>query len=342
MKSDQTKDELQLPAKIRNEIQSFHDSIEGDLSDKTVEDYTIYIKGFYKDRLNTTGVDTGIIRLSGEAEFMEARKAMKEFIDSRATEYGLKKYCEFLDDRADSYEEVINAHRLKDEIHGTGKKSQQQSKKSKVKKKILPFDKVKKIVQNAPNHTETLPPTELELFLQVMYETAGRVGDILQLQWHDIGREELGAKDLDETELVIAAERSKSKNDGVVEIESSTLDRVQRHKQQRGSPGSGERVFFADEPDLKKLYNRIAYAFNTAAEDDADHPHATTHWFRHSRLTHLGQKMLADGKSYPEVKERLRKYGRHDSSDVTETYIEVLKDKDTGSIQEYSQIEWEE
>jgi hypothetical protein len=51
-------------------------------------------------------------------------------------------------------------------------------------------------------------------------------------------------------------------------------------------------------------------------------------------------EMREDGKSYAEVKERLRKYGRHQSGETTEIYIKILKDRQAESVRKYSTISW--
>jgi len=50
--------------------------------------------------------------------------------------------------------------------------------------------------------------------------------------------------------------------------------------------------------------------------------------------------MLKDGHDYPYVKERLRRYARHESAETTEIYIELLKKQSQEKIKKYSPINW--
>jgi integrase len=91
--------------------------------------------------------------------------------------------------------------------------------------------------------------------------------------------------------------------------------------------------------DDKRYYDRILSAMQTAAHrySGLGETEVGTHDFRHSRLVHLGEKMLDDGHSYPEVRERLQKYGRHHDQDTTEIYIGILKNRDTIDLRKYDE-----
>jgi len=202
---------------------------------------------------------------------------------------------------------------------------------------VISPTKVVELINTAEKQTNS-KPQETRTALQFMYDTAARRKGVAFIEWQDFWRDEFQGKQLDDNELIIHWKRSKSKITGVVEVSQDTLRRLQSLEQERENPSPQERIFFADlkrSSARQKIYNE----FKKAAAS-IGWPEVSPHWFRHSRLTHLGQEMLKEGHDYPYVKERLRKYGRHESSDTTEDYIELLKRQDQEKITKYSNIEW--
>jgi len=332
----------ELPDPIKDEILDFFDwfSEKTDSTD-TLEDYSAYVKGFYTKTHARTGIEEPV-QLETDQDLNQVKSQMKRYIGSRATEYGLRKYLEYLQNMR-GMQETRHAKLLDDMLQGVGKKNQNRSRKEKIGAKVRSREKVETIIETAPDHTTTLDEDELQLFLRVMYETAGRVGDVQRLLWGDVDKENLHGNELDENEIVIDAQRSKSKESGSVRLSDGTLQRLQEHRERDDiDDGPDQFVFFQDRESRDKNYRRIRRAFRGAGKEagipvknDTDFG---THNFRHSRLTHLGRQMLEDEErdlDYSTVRERLRSYARHIRAEDTEVYIDLLKEKYQIDISKY-------
>jgi integrase len=332
----------EVPHSIEQEILDFYDwfSDKTDSTD-TLEDYTAYVKGFYVKTHGRTGIEHPV-QLETDQDLNQVKSQMKRYIGSRATEYGLRKYLDYLQDMR-GIQETRNAKLLDDMLQGVGKKNQNRSRKEKIGAKVRSREKIETIIETAPDHTNTLDEDELELFLRVMYETAGRVGDVQRLLWGDVDRENLHGNELDQNEIVIDAQRSKSKESGSVRLSDETMQRLREHrKKDEIDDGPDQFVFFQDRESKDKNYRRIRRSFRSGGKEagipiNSDEDFGT-HNFRHSRLTHLGRQMLEDEErdlNYSTVRERLRSYGRHKNVDDTEVYIELLKEKYQIDISKY-------
>lgn len=347
-------DKILLPGDLTHHIEGDTDDDEQDSfkeflrddgkSDKTIHDYTSYVRGFYarSDR-------ESIIDLADEPDHI--KDDMLAYIGSQATEYGLKAYLKWWMRYGDR-DAAKEARYIKDLIHGTGASDASVDEVSRLKRKIIPTGKVRAIIEHAPEYTNTFDPGELRLMLRCMYQTASRSDGMLRWQWQDVLADTFGARDLQKlesatdyylehdvdkgavpVEVLIRGERSKSKATGVVYVFLSTYEELLQHRPDDAS--ATDHVFFPDIEDRERAYKRLRYCFNKAAAEDAYEPAATTHWFRHSRLTNIGKRMLGDGHSYAEVKSELQRYARHQDAATTETYIDVLKDLDDPEMKNY-------
>jgi len=331
-----------LPRELKQEIVDFHDWFKDRTdSDKTLEDYTAYVKGFYRSIYKRKGQDQPI-EIDSNSKLSEAETDMKQYVGSRATEYGIRKYLNYLED-VRGIAETRNAQLLDNMLQGYGKREDNRSRKEKIGSKVRSRDKIETIIETAPDHTNTLDEDELQLFLRVMYETAGRVGDIQRLLWGDVVQEELHGSELEDQQIVINAQRSKSEESGSVTLSDETFEALMEHRSQDGvDDDPDEFVFFQDRNSRMQNYHRIRRSVRAGGkeagipvENDDDFG---THNFRHSRLTHLGRQMLEDDErdlEYSAVKERLRTYARHKNASDTETYIEILKERFQIDVSKY-------
>lgn len=320
-------------------------------SEKTYHDYLSYVKGMYVKGSADYGIDRPLT-LTDEEEFNIADELMSDYIGSQATEYGVRKYLEYLIEERD-YEEKKNARLLKEQLKGKGDKGKSRSRKDKIGSKVRSKAKVRTIYRQAPEHTATLRKDELYLFLRLMYDTAARVGDVQRLKWRDYDGDYMGKSLKDKPKrMKIEAARSKSEETGVAHLKPKTAELLKEHREfvqnsDDYSDDPGKYIFFQNRNTRKRNYRRIRRAFRAGGKDagiplegkEKDEDFGT-HNFRHSRLTHLGRAMLEDDDkdySYSEVRERLRRYARHQDPSTTEVYIEILKEDYGIDIAEYTE-----
>jgi len=344
-----------LPENILDELTSFNRWLEKKKKNKTRSDYLTYVAGFYAyskeehDRIRVVDFNTEEPEEDSpyeNSEYDRTKDHMMDYIHerSKAVEYGLKAYLDFITkDRV--RDQAREATFLRDEIHGEGDTTIERTREDKIGEKVRSKNTVEKVVSYAPTHTKSMEKDQLSLFLQVMYDTAGRVRDILKLQWRDVDKDRFKDQELGENQIFISADRSKSRNSGIVNLRSDTKKRLEEYRGRKDIDDSpNKQVFFQDrEPGPwpteqgKRYYDRILRAMKTAAYKHAGlgKKEMGTHDFRHSRLVHYGRAMIDDGHTYATAKERLQDYGRHDDMETTEIYIEILKEPEKIDLTKY-------
>lgn len=340
--------EIRKNTEIRDELIGFNQWLDKKKKNKTRSDYLIYTAGYYQYAYEEHSRITPIDLSDGNIALDDIKHEMTEYIreHSKAVEYGLKSYLDYIQEEKGS-EEARQAMFLRDQISGVGDQTKERTKEDKIGEKVRSRNTVDTVIEKAPEYSRTLDADEFQLFLRLMYDTAGRVRDILKLQWRDVDRDGFKNQSIDEDQIFISAERSKSKNSGIVNLRNRTLELLNAYRDQTNvDTDPTAQVFFQDRDrgpwptdDDKRYYDRILSAMQTAAHrySGLGKTEIGTHDFRHSRLVHLGAKMLDDSHSYPEVRERLQKYGRHDDQETTEIYIGILKNRDTIDLRKYDE-----
>jgi len=321
-------DGLSVSPTIEDHLQKFRNWLS--LAPRSKDNYTARVRSFY----HHTGRDTPLN--PAELTDLDAELLTDDLVTHISCEtdkYALKKYFDWLQQRSPSVDIERTTLFFKNKID----KAEVNPQKRNISEKILSLAKVQKLTTKTPDRLRS-DQHQTRLLLQLMYDTATRISGMLWLEWRDIWRDEWEGQSLEDHELVIHHERSKSKESGVVELSDGTLHRLQIHEERVTPTDPNQKVFFPEMTE-QSAYQKIYRNFKTQAEKSGV-PEASPHWFRHSRLTHLGLQMLDEGKSYPEIKERLRRYGRHRSGETTEIYIEILKNRKAERISKYSTIEW--
>lgn len=319
---------LTVAEEIETHLNNFHDWLS--LRPRSKDKYTEHIRSFY----HHTGRDTPL----NPQTFTDLDKAiltddLTQHISCRTDKFALKKYFDWLQLRSPTPEAERTILFFKNKVDGAEISPDERN----IDEKVLSVQRVRDLCEQIPANMRT-DQQETRLVLQMMYDTATRISGMLWLEWQDVWREEYAGDVLADNELLIHHDRSKSKKSGIVELSDDTVRRLEKHEQQIDPDNPRQRVFYSGIKEAS-AYQKIYRNFkNTAKEKGV--PDASPHWFRHSRLTHLGLQMRADGKSYPAIKERLRKYGRHRSGETTEIYIKILKNRKTESVQKYSTISW--
>lgn len=296
------------------------------------EKYTERIRSFYSQSLRDTPLDPEQFTDIDETRLTDD---LIEFISCETDQYALKKYFDWLQQRSPDVQNERTILFFKNKIDHAELNPDERD----IGEKVLSVDKVRELCQQTPRQMRT-DQDQTRVLLQMMYDTATRISGMLWLEWRDIWREEYEGKPLGSQELLIHKERSKSKESGIVELSDDTLQRLKQHEERITPTDSHQRVFY-NHLQPSSAYQKVYRNFKDVAENIGV-PEASPHWFRHSRLTHLGMKMREEGKSYPDIKERLRKYGRHQDATTTEIYIKILKNRKTESISQYSAISWGE
>lgn len=133
-----------------------------------------------------------------------------------------------------------------------------------VKEKVLSVDKAEELCRTTPALMNT-DQEETRLLLQMMYVTATRISGMTRLEWRDMFRTEFSGQQLQDNELVISSDRSKSKETGIVELIVDTLRRLNQHRQQATPTDTHQKVFF---PSIQRdsAYAKIYSPFKDAAE----------------------------------------------------------------------------
>lgn len=319
-----------LPNPVQDHIQTFRDSL--NLSDRSIRNYTSCVKRFYRLTDRDEPIDPANL---DELSTSDLAEDLSDHITSQSMKYGMLKYFDWLQQRAPAVEAERTLLFFRNKVENKDPTTESRD----IGEKVLSSDKCEEIIYTAPNEVNDRPQ-DARLLLQMMYDTAARVSGMLWLEWQDVWREEYAGEPLADNELLIHRERSKSDTSGVVELQPATRMLLEQHEARIDPSESHTEVFFPDMTE-RSAYMKIYRCFKTAAEK-CGVPDASTHWFRHSRLTHLGMKMLEDGKDYAQIKERLRQYGRHKQAETTEIYISILKQKRRESISKYSPISWDD
>lgn len=344
-----------LPENILSELTDFNNWLKRKKKNKTRSDYLTYVAGFYTyskeefDRIRVIDFSTEDPPEESHREITEydrAKKHMSRYIQerSKAVEYGLKSYLDFIEENSER-DRAREAKFLRGEIDGISDQTSNRTREDKIGEKVRSKDTVEKVVSYAPTHTQSLEKDQLSLFLRLMYDTAGRVRDILKLQWRDVDKDRFKEQELKENQIFISAERSKSKNSGVVNLREKTKKMLEDYRSRDDVTDLPDKqVFFQNRDpgpwpteDDKLYYDRILRAMKTAGYKHAGlgKNEIGTHDFRHSRLVHYGRAMIDDGHSYAEAKERLQDYGRHDEKKTTEIYIGILKEPNKVDLTKY-------
>jgi integrase len=311
-------------SKLDNHLEEFEHWAKKSVSETSAKNYTTTVKGFYKNSkrknvLELDGDDDSIEEISGD---------IADHVSSRSMKFGLKKYLDWLSLKASSVQSERTAEFLKKKID----KVPIEQSKSDVESKVISGTTLAKVCGEAGETDE-----ELGVMLRMMYETGSRFSGMNRLLWRDVWRTEFSGEQLEDHQVFISKDRSKGKVDGVVEISDRTLKEIQQLENKK-DPGKSEQVFFPEMTN-PSTYQKAWRFF------DMHWPEYSTHFFRHSRLTHLGLEMYEEeGLDYPTIKERLRRYGRHKNSDTTEIYIEIVKNKlaqKNQNMAQYRQVSWE-
>lgn len=314
---------------VETHLEQFYDWLS--LKPRSKDNYVGRVRSFYYH----TGRDTPITPTDLESINETAlTDELIEQISCESDKWALKKYFDWLQLRAPSPEIERTTLFFKNKIDSAELNVDSRD----LDEKVLSLEKVRELCLKTPQRLQT-DNEQARLLLQLMYETGTRISGMLWLEWQDIWREEWAGRKLDNTELVIHHERSKSKESGIVELSQDTVQRLKNHETRIEPDDASEKVFFSHMRE-RSAYQKIYRNFKSQAAEIGV-PDASPHWFRHSRLTHLGLQMLEEGKSYPEIKERLRRYGRHKSSETTEIYIKILKNRKAESVSQYSNISWD-
>lgn len=313
---------------LEDHIQTFRNTL--DLSPRSINNYTSSVKRFYRLTGRNQPIDPKHLDDISTSRLAEE---LSEHITSQSMKYAMLKYFDWLQQRAPSVqsERTILFFRNKVEKKDPGTESRD------IGEKVLSSDKVKEIVKTAPTYVND-GRDQVQLLLQLMYDTATRISGMIWLEWQDVWREEYAGEKLADHELLIHQDRSKSETSGIVELGPATRQLLDDHED-RVTPTDAETNVFLPDLAERSVYQKIYRCFKKAAAE-CGVPDASMHWFRHSQLTHLGMEMREDGQDYAQIKERLRRYGRHKQADTTEIYIKILKQKKAGSISQYRTVSW--
>lgn len=320
--------EHNLDQQITDHINRFQDWL--DLSQRSKANYGSSIRRFYHLSARNTPINPDGLAHRNTAGLTDA---LAEHITSDSMKYAMQKYFDWLQQRAPTEEDERTILFLKNKVESQDPSTEP----SDIGEKVLSQEKVRELCIKTPQRPRS-HQDQIRLLLQLMYDTATRISGMLWLEWQDIWRTEYEGRPLDDRELLIHCDRSKSKESGVVELTEDTCQRLRDYEDRVNPTDSNETVFFTDLKE-QSAYQKLYRNFKTQAAKSGV-PDASPHWFRHSRLTHLGMEMLDEGKSYPEIKERLRRYGRHRSGETTEIYIKILKNRRAESVSQYSTIDW--
>lgn len=317
-----------LPPAIEDHLGKFRDWL--DLADTSIQTYITCLRTFYE----RSGRDTPVPHTDfTERQIGVIADDISQHTTSKSMQAALKKYFDWLQERTPAQDDERTIIFLRNKVESTNPSTSS----SDISEKVVSSDMVEQLCQAVPRNMRR-DQREARLFLQFMYDTATRFSGTNWLEWQDVWREEYAGEKLDDTEIVIHSDRSKSHDSGVVEIMPGTLQLLQQHEQQVSPTHGSEQVFFPNMTD-DSVYQKI-YRNMKSVGQDIGIPDVSPHWFRHSRLTHLGLEMLEGGKSYPEIKERLRQYGRHRSGETTEIYIKILKERRSERVSKYSPVTW--
>lgn len=292
--------------------------------EKSVENYYTTVRGFYRN----TGRKQPIDLTNDSDEYLEELSHdIANHITSRSMKFGLKKYLSWISLQTSSFQAEKTAGFMREKIGRVPLDQDQQD----VESKVIAGQTLGSVCRKAE---ET--DNQLGIMLRMMYESASRFSGMNRLLWRDVWRNEFSGEELEAHQVYISKERSKGKVNGVVEISDQTLSDLEKMADER-NPDRNEQVFFPEMTN-PSTYQKAWRFF------DNHYQEYSTHYFRHSRLTHLGMQMHEEeGMEYPEIKEKLRRYARHKNSDTTELYTEIVKDKLAQRNQDmakYRKVDW--
>lgn len=311
----------QLPDPVQNHIDDFQEWAANGVSESSAANYASSVKRFYKE----TGRDQ-VIQL-GKLNLNRVTEEITEDVTSRSMKFGLKKYFDYLSLKAVD----IENERTSDFILRKLTKLDKEPDTSNRENKVISADKVSEICSKAQDKDD-----EFGLFMRMMYETATRVSGMRWLLWKDVVRDQWRGDDLEPHQIFISKDRSKGKEDGIVEVSDQTLKELNQLQEPR-NPDMNDYVFF---PDMTRpsVYQKVWRLFKPYPKN------TTPHSFRHSRLTHLGLEMhQVEQLEYPVIKERLKDYARHKNSETTEIYIQIVKRKlreKNQNMERYRKVDW--
>lgn len=296
--------------RVEKHLQRFDDWAKNQtgLSDRSRGNYRSSIKKFYM----TSGISPIDPSELDKKKISQISDLLVTSVTSRSMKYGLKKYFDFLTIQASNVEAESNINFLYRKL---GKMEFDPEEKD-IGNKIMSRERVQVITGKAGEED-----WELGLLYRMMYETATRASGMYLLEWRDVERTEWEGDKIGDHQIFISKERSKGETDGLVKISKQTLQDLQELKNLRDEkPGRKENVFF---PEMTRMsvYQKM-WRLTQGVEE-------STHWFRHSRLTHLGMYLYEqEGLDYDSIKGKLQRYARHEDSKTTEKfYIDLLKNK---------------
>lgn len=325
---------------IQEEIEEYKKYLsENNHSDQTVTNYTGRVKSFYSNRDEV--ITAQDLKETMEEEESQLILDLERFVTSRNDSYAMKSYIEYIK-KINTSNTILRHHLSEIQDSHLEYETSGRSGKSSNKEKIFPADIIEEIIEEAPKFGN-LSEDELRLYLKTMYLTAGRNDDIARLEWRDVFIKRFKGKKIEnDPKFIIHKDRSKSKNTGVVEVSEDVWNKLIQLSGERKNVENDDYVFFPDETrDQRSIHKKINYIFGKASEKlgfvKGEQP--TPHCFRHSRLTHMGKEML-DDKEYPEIRQRLADYGRHNDESTTEIYIEAVREESKEDLQKYSTVEF--
>lgn len=318
--------------KIEADLDKFQKYMEKEkLKKRTIHKYLEGVRSFYRGSEYITTIKPSEIADHEENNRIPSVKNLSDnislLVNNRAYAYGLQKYFHYLEKQATDIQGQRNASFLREKIdpgHIVQKESD-------IESKVVSAGRVKIICAEAE---ETHP--ELGLMLRMMYETATRSSGMIQLLWKDFERSSWAGEDLEDHQIFIDSDRSKSKDSGVVEVSDKTLNQVRDLKEKHEDIDKDDRVFFPGMTPAS-VYDKMWRHFNDTGEE-------TTHFFRHSRLTHMGLRMFEEeDMNYPTIRDNLRQYARHKKGETTEVYIDIVKKKvrqKNNDLEKYRKVDW--
>lgn len=303
MNGEKKKEELE------SHLEDVRSWMEGRLdSQRSIDNYMSSIKRFYQE----TGIEPINPEELGEEDTARLNELLITSTTSRSMKFGLQKYFSYLSHVAPDMESESRIGFLRRKLEDMSFNVEERD----IESKVISTDKVGKIVDKASSKE-----WELGVLYRMMYETATRASGMYLLEWRDVLREEYSGESLEPNELFISKDRSKGKENGVVQVTDTTYNQLMKLRNDRDQDllGTTEKVFYPEmtrESVYKKMYRHTK---------DIE---PSTHWFRHSRLTHLGMKMYEkENLGYDTILGKLQRYARHKDSKTTEIYIDIVKKK---------------
>lgn len=302
-----------------------------DIADSSIRNYRNGVARFYYLSDYIAPIDVDQIPEERKNDHLPSMKnvarSLTVNVTSRSMAHALRKYFKFLSKQAMSIEGERNAQFFRGKVEPQRIDQNERD----IESKVVSAARVRDIVEAAYERDE-----ELGLMMKTMYETATRASGVINLLWKDFLIDSWAGEDLEPYQIRVHSDRSKSKESGIVEVSDHTLTQLKQIYRER-EPSAEERIFIPGNK-RRSNYQKMERLFDSITGDE------TSHFFRHSRLTHMGLQMYEEEDlSYPEVKGRLAQYARHASGDTTETYIKLVKKKirqKSGDLEKYRNFNW--